>query len=254
MLKNIKLLFSPAWILTTCLVFFAVLLTIRLGFWQLDRLDKKKAFNSHIFSVQAMPELNLSGNLTGIDLADMEYRPAIATGHYDFDNQVVIRNQVWIQSWGNEIGYTLFTPLIMQNGRAVLVQRGWIPLSYDTPSSWRDFDQMGQVSIQGIIRLPMEKGEMGGGVPDPTLGPGQDGLSFWNNANIKRILQQLPYEILQVYIQQEPGTDNETLPYKSTPVLELTDGAHLGYALQWFFYALLLIFGYPIFIRNHREK
>jgi len=251
MFKSIKLMFSRAWLLTTCLVFLAILLTIRLGFWQLDRLNQEKNINSHILSVQAMPELNLSGNLIGINLTDMEYRPAMAIGFLDFEKQVVIRNQVWIQSWGNEIGYTLLTPLILQNGQAVLVQRGWIPLTYDTPSSWHKFDQPGEVSIQGIIRLPLEKGEMGGGVPDPTLIPGQDSLFFWNYVNINRIQQQLPYEVLPIYIQQAPVTDEEILPYQSIPILELTDGAHLGYALQWFFYALLLILGYPIFIRKH---
>ena len=251
MFKSIKLMFSSAWLLTTCLVFLAVILTIRLGFWQLDRLDQEKIFNSHIQSIQAMPDLNLSENLIETNLTDMEYRPAIATGYFDFENQVVIRNQVWIQSWGNEIGYSLLTPLLLQNGQAVLVQRGWIPLTYDTPLSWRNFDQPGEVSIQGIIRLPLEKGEMGGGVPDPTLIPGQDSLFFWNYVNIKRIQQQLPYEILPIYIQQAPVTNEEALPYKSIPMLKLTDGAHLGYALQWFFYALLLIFGYPIFIRKH---
>jgi surfeit locus 1 family protein len=252
MIKSLKLMFSRAWLLTTCLVFLAVLLTIRLGFWQLDRLEQKKTFNSHIISVQAMPDLNLTENIDGINLSEMEYRPAIATGHFDFDNQVVIRNQVWVQSWGNEIGYTLLTPLLMQNGQAILVQRGWIPLNYDTPLSWRSFDQSGEILIKGIIRLPLEKGEMGGGVPDPTLISGQAGLFFWNNLNITRIQQQLPFDILPVYIQQGPVLENEDLPYKSIPVLELTDGAHLGYALQWFFYALLLLFGYPYFIRKYR--
>ncbi len=254
MFKSMKLLFSPAWIWTTCLVFLAILLTIRLGFWQLDRLDQNNTFNSHILSVQAMPDLNLTEDITRINLNEMEYRSAIALGHYDFDNQVVIRNQVWVQSWGNEIGYTILTPLLMQNGQAVLVQRGWVPLSYDTPTSLRSFDKSGEVLIKGIIRLPLEKGEMGGGVPDPTLFPGQEGLFFWNNVNIKRIQQQIPYDILPIYIQQAPTPDNEILPYQSIPKLELTDEAHLGYAIQWFFYALLLLFGYPFFIQKHREN
>jgi surfeit locus 1 family protein len=251
MFKSIKLIFSPTWLFTTCLVFLAILLTIRLGFWQLDRLDQEKKFNSHILSVQAMDDLNLSENFDETTLTDMEYRPANATGYFDFDNQIVIRNQVWIQSWGNEIGFSLLTPLLLHNGQAVLVQRGWIPLTFDTPLSWRNFDQPGDVSVQGIIRLPLEKGEMGGGVPDPTLIPGQDGLFFWNYVNIKRIQKQLPYEILPIYIQQVPVTEEEILPYRSIPILELRDGGHLGYALQWFFYALLLLFGYPMFIRKH---
>jgi len=254
MFKIIKLFFSPAWLFTTCLVFLAILLTIRLGFWQLDRLDQNNTFNSHILSVQAMPDLNLSEEIKGINLTDLEYRTVIATGIFDFNNQVVIRNQVWAQSWGNEIGYTIITPLLMQNGHAVLVQRGWVPLSFNTPLSLRSFDQSGDVFVNGIIRLPLEKGEMGGGVPDPTLAPGQEGLFFWNNVNIKRIQQQIPYDILPVYVQQAPVKDNGTLPYKSIPILELTDEAHLGYAIQWFFYAILLLFGYPYFIRKHRDN
>jgi surfeit locus 1 family protein len=244
-------MFSPAWLFTTFLVFLAIMLTIRLGFWQLDRLDQKEKFNSHVRLVQSMPELDFSGKMDGIDLTELEYRSASATGYYDFEHQIVIRNQVWVQPWGNEIGYTLLTPLIMPNGQVVLVHRGWIPLDYDTPASWRDFDQTGYVSLQGVIRLPSEKGEMGGGVPDPTLSPGQNGLSFWNYVNIDRIQQQLPYKVLPVYIQQAPIASEDSLPYRSIPDLELSDGAHLGYALQWFFYALLLIFGYPYYIQKH---
>lgn len=247
-------MFSPSWLLTTGLVFLGVLLTIRLGFWQLDRMDQKEEFNSHILSVQSMPELDLSGELNGIDLTTLEYRNATATGYFDFEHQVAVRNQVWTQPWGNEIGFTLLTPLIMENGKGVLVQRGWIPLVNDSPDSWRTFDQTVDDSIHGIIRLSLEKGEMGGGVPDPTLSPGQSGLFFWNYINIDRIQQQLPYQVLPVYIQQAPESNENELPYKSIPTLELTDGAHLGYALQWFFYALLLIVGYPYYIQKHLDK
>ena len=40
------------------------------------------------------------------------------------------------------------------------------------------------------------------------------------------------------------------LPYKALPELVLTDGSHLGFALQWFFYASLVFFGYPVFLRR----
>jgi surfeit locus 1 family protein len=250
MLKSMKTMFSRTWLLTTCLVFLGILLTIRLGFWQLDRLNQENVYNSHLLVVQEMPELDLSVNLNGMKLTDMEYRSVNVTGTFDFSRQVVIRNQVWVQPWGNEIGYTLLTPLKLQDGKSVLVQRGWIPLSFDTPSSWHNFDQPGEVTIEGIIRLPLEKGEMGGGIPDPTLSPGQEGLYFWNYVNIERIQQQLPYELYPIYIQQKRVSEEEKLPYLSNPNIELINGSHLGYALQWFFYAILLIIGYPIFIRR----
>jgi surfeit locus 1 family protein len=180
----------------------------------------------------------------------MEYRRVKVAGTYDFEHQIAIRNQVWTQSWGNDIGYALLTPLRLSNGAAVLVQRGWIPAEDNTPVSWRQFDEPGTVVVEGIIRLPREKGEMGGGIPDPTLVPGQSRLDFWNFINIGRIQQQVPYPLLGVYIQQAPDGAQASLPYRSLPEVDLSEGAHLGYALQWFFYAGLLFFGYPVFLKK----
>ena len=249
----LKLMFSRNWWWTTLLVLAAAALSIRLGIWQLDRLAQRREFNAQVAAMQAAPAIFLYGDEGAGDLTKMEYRTANAAGAYDFEHQVAIRNQVWTQSWGDENGYALLTPLVLPNGTAVLVERGWIPAEYNTPKSWRQFDELGAIIVEGIIRLPRTKGEMGGGIPDPTLAPGEAGLEFWNFVNIDRIRQQMPYPLLSVYIQQAPSASQTSLPYRSLPEIDLSSGAHIGYALQWFFYAGLLLFGYPVYLKKHKE-
>ncbi len=134
------------------------------------------------------------------------------------------------------------------------MERGWIPLDYNTPESWRQFDEPGTINLTGILRLSLQKGEIGSALVDPTLTPGQTRLDFWNFINIPRLQEQLPYPILKVFIQQAPGTNLEALPYRLMEEANLDPGAHIGFALQWFFYAGLLFFGYPVWLKKQNVK
>jgi len=238
-------MFSRRWRWTSLLVLAASGIMVRLGIWQLDRLEQRQDFNTHVVSQQAAGLLDLSLVVDTDSLGGMEYRAVAASGSYDPGYQVAIRNQVW----NGEYGYYLLTPLVMDDGRVVMVNRGWIPASYDTPESWQDFDQPGKVPVSGIIRLGQEGPDMGG-VPDPELAPGQERLDFWNFINIDRLQQQVPYPLLPIYIQVAPEEVWTDLPYRSLPDLDLTEGNHLGYALQWFSYAAILFFGYPFYLKR----
>ncbi len=249
-----RLLFSRRWWWTTLIVIAAICVAIRLGFWQLDRNAQRQASISHIKAMQALPLLDLDLRPLPSDLETMEYRQVTVTGVYDFNHQVALRNQVRARMSGTDPGIAMITPLVMADGKTVLVERGWIPLEYTTPASWRKFDEPGTVSLDGIIRLSLEKAEMGSALIDPTLAPGETQLDFWNFVNLPRLQEQLPYSLLNVYIQQAPGTDLESLPYRLMEQPDLDPGAHIGFALQWFFYAGLLFFGYPVWLKKQKIK
>jgi surfeit locus 1 family protein len=225
-----------------------------MGIWQLDRNAERRVSIREVQAVQAMPVLDLNRDPLPPNLTDMEYRPVRVSGEFDFENQVALRNQVWTQSWGDEPGYALLTPLILSDGRAIMVERGWVPSQYDTPAAWRMFDETGLVTVEGILRLPMEKGEMGGGIPDPTLAPGETRLDFWNFVNLNRLQEQTPNPILNVYIQQSPTGNPEGLPYRWLSQPDLDPGAHVGFALMWFFYAGLLLFGFPVWLKKQKQE
>jgi len=247
-----KMMFSRRWWWTTLIVLAGIGLTIRLGFWQLDRHEQRQSRIGHITAVQELPVLDLNMDPLPTNLETMEYRQVTATGEYDFDHQVALRNQVRPRMTGNDPGFTLITPLLLEDGSAVMVERGWIPKEYDTASKWRQFDEPGTVRVAGVIRISMEKGEMGSALVDPTLAPGESRLDTWNFVNLPRLQEQVPYPILDIYIEQAPGVISESLPFRQQVPPDLDPGAHIGFALQWFFYAALLIFGYPVWLKKQR--
>jgi surfeit locus 1 family protein len=236
-------MFQRKWILATLLVFAGTALCIRLGIWQLDRLEQRRAFNHQVESMRAMPVLDLD-QAQPDDIASMEWRSVEVTGKYDFANQVALRNQYYLDQYG----YHLLTPLLY-NGKAVLVDRGWIPADGNsTPGDWRKYDENGEVHLIGQIRLGQTK-PIFGGVADVLPVKGEK-LDVWNNADLKHIASQMPYPILDIYIQPNVNADDAQPPIPYQPELELTEGPHLGYAGQWFIFATILFFGYPFFLRK----
>ena len=242
-------LFTKRWILTTILALLGAALCVRLGIWQLDRLEQRRAFNAHVEAMWSAEAVELPQD-DDLDLENMAYRAVVAEGQFDYENQVGLRNQYW----DNKYGYHLITPLVLEDGTAILVDRGWIPAEgNDTRENWSAYDEANdKVVVQGVLRAGQDEPDFGGR-PDPTLAPSQSGLDLWNNVNIQRIEEQLPYTLLNAYIQLDVDAQDETPPIPYQPELELSEGPHAGYAGQWFIFASLLFFGYPFFVK-YREK
>jgi surfeit locus 1 family protein len=243
---NLWQLFSRRWILTTLLVIAGVAVNIRLGIWQLDRLEQRRAFNNRVLAQVDQPELAISGAALEADLYNMEYRKAVVVGEYDFTRQVALRNQ----AWGNQPGVHLLTPLkISDSDHYMLVDRGWVPTENFKYEGWNDYDEPGLVEVHGVIRRSQSQPDYGRRA-DPTPIPGGEPLKAWYFANIDGIQQQVPYRLLPAYIQQSPDPAWASLPYRTQPDLELTEGPHLGYAIQWFAFGAILGLGYPFFVRR----
>ena len=239
-------MFERRWLLATLIVLAGTALCVRLGIWQLDRLEQRRAFNAQFESARAQTVLDLNTEMPA-DIAEMEWRAVTVTGEYDFTNQVAVRNQYY----GSQYGYHLLTPLRFGEG-AVLVDRGWIPADGNSsPLDWHQYDEPGTVNLSGQIRLGRAKATLLG-VPDPLPENGER-LDVWNNADLTRIAAQVPYPILPVYIQPETDAADTDPPIPFQPEIELTEGPHFGYALQWFTFATILFIGYPFFLRKQES-
>lgn len=241
-------MFHRKWLIPTLLVFVGTAVCIRLGIWQLDRLEQRRAFNAQYQSARSQPTLDLNQEQPE-NIADMEWRAVKVTGEYDFANQVAVRNQYH----DSQYGYHLLTPLRFGE-TAVFVERGWIPADVNSaPSDWRKYDEPGSVSVAGQVRLGRGKPAFGG-VADPLPENGGK-LEIWNNADLTRIAEQMPYPVLPVYVQPEPDAGDTQPPIvPSPPEIELTEGPHFGYALQWFTFATILLIGYPFFLRKQETS
>jgi len=240
----LKKMFSRTWLLTTLLALIGSAVCARLGIWQLDRLKERRVFNAQVETMRAASTLDFNKNVPA-DISLMEWRAVTVTGEYDFENQVALRNQYN----DNLYGYHLITPLLFK-GTAVLVDRGWIPADGNSaPNDWRKYDEAGQVTVTGQVRLGQDKPAFGG-VADAEFSPKLKRLDVWNNLNVTRMVEQSPYPLLPVYVQPNAdGTDTKPpIPYQ--PDVDLTEGPHFGYALQWFAFATILFLGYPFYLRK----
>jgi surfeit locus 1 family protein len=248
----LKQFFSRKWWWTTLLVIAAIGVMVRLGIWQIERHQQRAEFNARVTAQLNSAPIVLTPDLLATDLTKMEYRQVSVIGVYDHSQQIALRNQVWQE---NNLGVNLLTPLVISGTRqAVLVNRGWIPQNKSAPENWKEFDEPGIVTVIGNLRISQVKPDFGG-VPDP-----EGALKLWNLVNLTRIAQQMTMPILPVYIQQlveparlvvgSPIGAQTQMPFRVKPELDLSEGSHLGYAGQWFLFALVLAIGYPYFIRK----
>ena len=112
-------LLQPKWIAGHLLVLFVAVVFVLLGFWQLHRNDQKHAKNAAAKAKYAAPAPALGPPGTEPPVSAR----AEATGHYDAGGEALLRNRVH----DGEGGYDVLTPLVLGDGTAVVVDRGWAP-------------------------------------------------------------------------------------------------------------------------------
>jgi surfeit locus 1 family protein len=240
-------LLTPRWIITTLFVIAAVFGMVRLGFWQLNRLEERREFNARVLAQVNAPPIDLPSEIPddAAALFDMDYRKVTARGIYIAGDEILLRNQVR----DGMPGFDLITPLRLSGtDTTILVDRGFIPMSGSDPEQRKQYEQSGEVVVTGILRRPVIP--RFAGVPDPTLTPGQTRLDSWNAIRIDRIQSQVEGQLLPVYLQAAPPDSQSSPPYASLEQPELSEGPHMGYALQWFSFAMILAIGYPLLVRK----
>lgn len=217
---------------------------INLGLWQLSRLDERQLENTVGESRHLADPVPLEGLLlgAGADVDSLTYRRAIAEGVYQPDDEVLIRSQVY----RGEAGFHVITPLLNE-GEAVLVNRGWIPLVLDDVPITQAPPPPGAVVVEGWLSGTKERGPLG--PEDPFDGR----LAALSRIDIDRIQQQVDYLLAPVVIN--PSVDGESgLPRAVAAPTFDDEGPHLAYAIQWFAFALIGVVGYFFLMRRTVQK
>lgn len=225
------------WLVITLLVLLAAAVMIRLGFWQLSRLQGRRAANAAIERQIAAPPLALDGAaLAAADSDALAFRRVVVRGTWDYDREFELR----FRSYDGQPGVHLLTPLrVAGTDRAILVDRGWIPLSQAGPTGRRAFNQGPEGEAQGLayVSIPSDS------PPTGTGGPRQDAIA---QIDLAAIGAQLPYPLAPVWVRRLPVGDNRTPPLAESPP-DLGDGTHLAYTIQWWAFAATLLITYVIF-------
>jgi len=209
---------------------------VALGFWQLRRLHDRRASNALIRSHRSESVVEVTS--ASQRLSGMEYRPAEAAGRYDTAHEVL----VFGRTLNEEPGHLIVTPLVLDDGSAVLVIRGWVPFEMQTVPAARAAPPSGSVSVRGFL-VP-DEGDGGVTPEDGVIG----------TLDVRGIASTLPYEVaalpIQVRSQRPPQPGDLPRPY---PLPELSEGPHLSYAVQWFVFATIALVGGAVLLRRDRR-
>lgn len=237
-------LVNRKWWWVTLLAIAAVGTLVWLGYWQLERLEERRAFNAMVAQRWQQTPFDLQHEALPEDLETMGYRRVGVQGAFDYANQIVLTNQ---PSDSGDPGVQLITPFVLDDGRAVLVSRGWVPLYLSGEENWQNLqDPADRNEVVGLIQRSQE-------LQGQTAAP--EGQREWYTLNIPLIQRQMPYELLPVFILQLPdaGQGFEDYPQRSEPIA-LDEGSHFSYAIQWFMFAVIFGIGYIQYVRWQEER
>jgi len=223
---------------------------LALGFWQLSRLEARRAQNALILSRTQQPPLALEAWLGASDWSELDYRAVTVRGTFDAAHEIFWKNQ----AYNGAPGFHVITPLKVTGTDAViLVDRGWIPYADGEPRRGTAYaPPAGEVVLTGWLRVPAVR------LSDlsPQDRPPADGspLMAWFWLDTQAIQAQMPYTLLPIIIQQA----SENAPSAQLPIpnltLQLDDGPHLSYAVQWFSFAAIAAGGPVIYWWNARRR
>jgi len=237
-------IFGRKWILFTILIVLSMVLFVRLGFWQLDRLEQKRTYNATMAERWRQDPFDLNAEQLPQSLDNLEFRRITADGYFDYASQIILKSQIYYDA----PGIALVTPFVFADGRAVLVARGWVPADQASPQAIAQLEEPAGAPVIGLIK-PSQAPPNG----QPSTPPATP-QSEWFRIDIPAIQAQMPYALEPAWIQQLPETGRpiDKLPIREEP-MALDEGNHMSYAVQWFSFALIAGFGYIMFVR-YRER
>src|SRR4051812_805534 len=121
-----RFMLRPKFVAFHVLIAALVVLMVNLGFWQLRRLDERKAQNAAVEARQDEDPVEVTTVLhVGDDPAAVravQWTEVEASGEYDAGAQVLVRNR----SFEGEPGFHVLTPLRLPDGSALVVNRGFV--------------------------------------------------------------------------------------------------------------------------------
>ena len=237
-----RYVFRPS-LIGTVLTLICIPLFIKFGFWQYNKAQNKLAIQTayqaaEVDSAQAFPVTLSTDEAKNVE--QWNYKKVKVTGHYETQYQILLDNKVEM----NQAGYHVITPFkIDQTSQYVLINRGWIAGNaqhtelpvFETPEE--------KVDLEGQVWIPSKKIFT---LEDQTTdAESKTWQTVWQNMDMVKYQKSVPFSVSPFAIKLDTGTQaGGFLRNWQVPADRIA--THIGYAYQWFGFALaaLLIFLY----------
>ncbi len=219
-------------------------LTARLGIWQLDRAAQKQAIASATAARQHLPSVSMAELAQDAEAAAAQHHRTVSLqGRWAEARTLYLENR----PMNGQPGFLVLTPLVLDDGTAVAIQRGWLPR-----------DPADRTRVQAPPLPPGPQIVEGRIAPAPSRlydfegtaqGPIRQNVDIaaWS---VETALTLRPLSVLQTSAQP-PDTLLRNWPLPAADVHK-----HYGYAFQWFALSALTVSLYVWFqiIRPRRDR
>lgn len=219
-----------AWVVLAAAVLTAAG-TARLGVWQLDRAGTKNRLQADLMTQRALPAL--SGSALPADASAARAQPqraVVLAGRWLAERTVYLDNR----PMAGRTGFYAVTPLQLDDGSVVLVQRGWLP---------RDLMDRTRITAPALSNEPV--------VVHGRLVPALARLYELGAAGQGTIRQNLDLETYAretalplrpwAVVQEDGPTPPQDGLLRQWPEPAADVHKHYGYAFQWFALCALIL-------------
>jgi cytochrome oxidase assembly protein ShyY1 len=221
---------------------------VGLGLWQLTRYHLRSEINARIDAAAQAPPQPLAEVLRpptgpGVGPApspENTWSVVSATGRYDLAHEIVVR----ARTLDGTPGFEIVTPLVLADGTAILVDRGFLPatsgVAAEIPAA--PVPPTGEVEVVGRIRAAESRAS----APE-LLG---DRLVV-RRIDPFKVAEVLPYPLYGGYIALASQTPPATHELTPLPPDRQNSALNAGYTVQWWAFAALTLFGFGYLAYRH---
>lgn len=233
--------FAPS-LFATVLVIVLLPIFISLACWQLRRADEKRVLMSQAAAGQS--QFVMLNALNADQLP--RYQHVQVQGVFDAQHQVLLDSMA---SSRGQPGYRVWTPLKLSDESIVLVDRGWIA---------KDIVSHDKQPVRGVLQVDTQQKKISGIIdelPRPGIRAGTAGVSnTWPQVlNYPRLeeLKNLYGPSLQSRIVLMDADSVDGFERQWQIKQGFSPERHIGYAVQWFGFAITLLIIYFVINLKH---
>ncbi|TCD13471.1 SURF1 family protein [Oricola cellulosilytica] len=231
------------WILLLLVAFsFAVL--ISLGNWQVRRLAWKEDLLAKIEARISAEPVTLSAVEDMLKAGeDVEYLPVTVEGTFDHADE-----QHMLATWNGASGWYVYTPMAVEDGGYLFVNRGFVPYALKEASARPESLPEGAQTITGLARMPLSA-KPGSLLPDNAPDRNQ---YYWKDLSAMSAAAGLDSEeVVPLFVDAARDEDPQRLPIGGVTNISLPN-SHLQYALTWYGLAGALLAVAGVFLWRRR--
>ncbi|MEM9522324.1 MAG: SURF1 family protein [Actinomycetota bacterium] len=237
---SMRMFLTPKWWLSHLFVATMLVVMTAAGFWQLDRLSERRASNDEIRAASEADPVPVEQALDRVAAGEtvLDHTAVTVRGTFRGDLGFLVANR----TFDTQPGSWLAAPMELDDGRLIIVSRGWVPRRWVVGDDPRSADPpTGTVVIEGRLFESIDGGR---------IGTGTDTLAEVSRMELETVEEALGVDLADRWVQlSEPQAAFGEIPVPVPPP-NLNDGPHLSYAFQWFFFTVSTVVAYGLIFRH----